>query len=98
MKAVAILALLVLFALAPSAVAGEVGQCAVAVFNFPNVSGLPHALILDAKNGYVLAWMVGGGSSLAVLYEGRAVAGGPSDQTVQLMATQQCGTPCIMMP
>lgn len=83
MKAAAILAALVVPALVPSAVAEEAGQYAVAVFNSPNVSGLPHALIVDTKNGYVWEWF--GGMSCPtctnLYYQGQATPGkdsGPS--------------------
>jgi len=78
MKAAAILAALVLSALAPSAVAGEVGQYAAVELPSTNPNH-GHTLIVDTKNGYVWEWY--GGDKLH--YLGQAMPGkdsGPSGE------------------
>jgi hypothetical protein len=75
MKAAAILAALVLPALAPSAVAGEVGQYAVVMFPRSNAPET-RALIVDTKNGNVWEWNErASGYSPRLFYQGQATPG-----------------------
>lgn len=74
MKAAAILAALVLPALVPSAVAGEVGQYAVVVVPDCPAEGST-ALIVDTKNGYVWKWCGRCPADGMLQYQGQAMPG-----------------------
>jgi hypothetical protein len=88
MKAAAILAALALPALAPSALAQQVGQYAVTVVPSPNpVGGLSHALIVDTKNGYVWEWVGGGPDPQGLSYQGQVKPGKDSSQTAEVNAS-----------
>ena len=71
MKATAILAALVLPALAPSAVAQEVGQYDVYLLPLRGDGAHRHALIVDTKNGYVWEWE----ETAGLKWQGQAIPG-----------------------
>lgn len=71
MKSAVILAALVLPALAPSAVAQEVGQYDVYLLPPRGDKALHHALIIDTKNGYVWEWEENSG----LKWQGQAIPG-----------------------
>jgi len=71
MKAAAILAALVVLALAPSALAQQVGQFDVYLLPSRGGGAHPHALIVDTKNGYVWEWE----ETIGLKWQGQAIPG-----------------------
>jgi len=71
MKAAAILAALSLSALAPPAVAQEVGQYGVYLLPSRGDGAHRHALIVDTKNGYVWEW----DETAGLKWQGQAIPG-----------------------
>jgi len=71
MKTAAILAALILPALAPSALAQQVGQYDVYLLPSRGDGAHRHALIVDTKNGYVWEWE----ETTGLKWQGQAIPG-----------------------